>query len=90
MSGPTTTIVIGGHPLKGIYPFYPPSGKIRVAVTVFTYADQVHVTALAHRSLPNACNSLLVGMALEVNQNPIKLDFNKTDFIVIVSKVSPT
>ncbi|CAL8120121.1 unnamed protein product [Orchesella dallaii] len=68
LPGPTCTTVIGGYPLKGIYPIYPPPGRIRAAITVFTYADQVHVTVVTHRSLIDAGPKLLKGMTEQVDQ----------------------
>ncbi|CAG7728548.1 unnamed protein product [Allacma fusca] len=68
LPGPSSTLVVGGFPLKGVYPIYPPSGEIRVAVSVFTYADQVHVTVVTHRSLRNAGPLLLHGMTNQVDQ----------------------
>ena len=67
LAGPASTVMVGGFPLKGVYPIYPPSGKIRVAITVFTYSDQVHVTVVSHRSMPNFCQSLLTGMSQQVS-----------------------
>ncbi|OXA59179.1 putative diacylglycerol O-acyltransferase tgs1 [Folsomia candida] len=68
LPGPTHTLVVGGFPLKGIYPIYPPSGKIRVGISAFSYADQVHLTVVSHRSLPNAGPSLLQGITAQVDQ----------------------
>ncbi|ODN04206.1 putative diacylglycerol O-acyltransferase tgs1 [Orchesella cincta] len=69
LPGPTCTAVIGGYPLKGIYPIYPPPGRIRAAISVFTYADQVHVTVVTHRSLIDAGPKLLKGMTEQARSN---------------------
>lgn len=73
LPGPTHTLVVGGFPLKGIYPIYPPSGKIRVGISAFSYADQVHLTVVSHRSLPNAGPSLLQGITAQVGMNSVAL-----------------
>lgn len=71
LPGPTSTVVIGGYPLKGIYPIYPPPGRLRAAISVLTYADQVHITVVTHRSLLNAGPKLMKGMTEQVKVKTI-------------------
>ncbi|XP_071550130.1 uncharacterized protein [Panulirus ornatus] len=54
LPGPTTSLLLGGYTVKHIYNVSPPRDPTPVSVTVLTYADQVHVSVAARRSLPSA------------------------------------
>jgi len=69
--GPQVLVAMGGFVLKGVYPFVPPPGDVRLAITLFSYADQVHITALAHPSLKDAPVALLKGITLQVQNRTL-------------------
>ncbi|XP_045615953.2 uncharacterized protein [Procambarus clarkii] len=54
LPGPNTSLLLGGYTVKHIYNVSPPREPTPVSVTVFTYADQVHVAVAARRTLPAA------------------------------------
>lgn len=66
--GPQTLLAVGGYVLKGIYPFLPPPGHVKLSLTLFTYGDQVHLTALSHPSLKDAAVPILKGINLQVSE----------------------
>ncbi|XP_023701510.1 uncharacterized protein LOC111861300 isoform X2 [Cryptotermes secundus] len=59
LPGPTSTLLVGGHPLKGVYPLLPAQNGLGLAVSVFTYADQVYVAIISDSTLGPAANTLL-------------------------------
>ncbi|KAJ9601031.1 hypothetical protein L9F63_000766 [Diploptera punctata] len=59
LPGPTSTLLVGGHPLKGIYPLLPAQNSLGLAVSVFTYADQVYVAIISDSALSPAASTLL-------------------------------
>ncbi|XP_064106602.1 uncharacterized protein LOC135215622 isoform X2 [Macrobrachium nipponense] len=54
LPGPTSSLLLGGYTVKHIYNVSPVRDPTPVSVTVLTYADQVHVSVAARRSLPSA------------------------------------
>nr|CAD7200970.1 unnamed protein product [Timema douglasi] len=59
LPGPPSTLMVGGHPLKGVYPLLPAQSTLGLAVSVFTYADQVYVAVISDSALGPAASMLL-------------------------------
>ncbi|KAF4532867.1 hypothetical protein B566_EDAN001470, partial [Ephemera danica] len=60
LPGPSATVLVGGHPLKCVYPLLPtPEAGPGLAVSVFTYADQVYVSVLAEKAQHPSARQLL-------------------------------
>jgi hypothetical protein len=59
LPGPSATILVGGHPLKCVYPLLPAPAGPGLSVSVFTYADHVYVSVLAERANHPAASQLL-------------------------------
>jgi len=66
LPGPSATVLVGGHPLKGVYTILPAPSCSGLAISVFTYADQVYVTALSEMSCQNLTKKLLTYLHHEV------------------------
>ncbi|XP_076046502.1 uncharacterized protein LOC143028391 [Oratosquilla oratoria] len=54
LPGPTNSLLLGGYTVKHMYNISPARSPTNVSVTVLTYADQVHISVAARRTLPNA------------------------------------
>ncbi|XP_059482024.1 uncharacterized protein LOC132200526 [Neocloeon triangulifer] len=59
LPGPPATVLVGGHPLKAVYTILPAPSCSGLAISVFTYADQVYVTALSEKSCQILTKELL-------------------------------
>ncbi|XP_069678305.1 uncharacterized protein [Periplaneta americana] len=59
LPGPGSTLLVGGHPLKGVYPLLPAQNSLGIAVSVFTYADQAYVAIISDSALGPAASTLL-------------------------------
>ncbi|XP_075234968.1 uncharacterized protein LOC142332412 [Lycorma delicatula] len=57
--GPTSNIMMGGCTLKSVYALLPAQSHLNVAVSVFTYGDQLFVTVATDHALGPAGNILL-------------------------------
>jgi hypothetical protein len=68
LPGPTSTLLVGGHPLKGVYPLLPAQDSLGLAVSVFTYADQVYVAIISDSTLRSAASTLLHHLHCQVSK----------------------
>ncbi|XP_034246793.1 uncharacterized protein LOC117648394, partial [Thrips palmi] len=59
LPGPASTVLVGGAVLKAVYPLQPAPGRLGIAVSVITYADQVFVTVASDAALGPAGSLLL-------------------------------
>ncbi|XP_052130312.1 uncharacterized protein LOC113214573 isoform X2 [Frankliniella occidentalis] len=59
LAGPSSTVLVGGAVLKAVYPLQPAPGRLGIAVSVLTYADQVFVTVASDTALGPAGTLLL-------------------------------
>ncbi|XP_065332313.1 uncharacterized protein LOC135934470 [Cloeon dipterum] len=66
LPGPPATVLVGGHPLKAVYTILPAPSYSGLAISVFTYADQVYVTALSEMGCQILTKELLQNLNHEI------------------------
>ncbi|KAG8224818.1 hypothetical protein J437_LFUL002264, partial [Ladona fulva] len=66
LPGPPGTLLVGGHPLKGVFPILPVPEGLGLSISAFTYADQVYVTVAADSGLAAAAKVLLSHLQAQI------------------------
>ncbi|XP_071452820.1 uncharacterized protein [Hetaerina americana] len=66
LPGPPSTLLVGGYPLKGVFPILPAPEGLGLSVSAFTYADQVYVTVAADSGLASAAKALLTHLQAQI------------------------
>ncbi|XP_046394711.1 uncharacterized protein LOC124162275 isoform X2 [Ischnura elegans] len=66
LPGPPSTLLVGGYPLKGVFPILPAPEGLGLSVSAFTYADQVYVTVAADSGLASAAKALLTHLQSQI------------------------
>ncbi|XP_069951353.1 uncharacterized protein [Cherax quadricarinatus] len=72
LPGPTSSLLLGGYTVKHIFNVSPPRAPTPVSVTVFTYADQVHLSVAARRTLP-AAHALTAALLKEFENQCVQM-----------------